>query len=189
MAAAVWLPFSLCVCFAFGAEIGRQGRGGGRGMCHLSGKRIFLKSRTRQWIGAPSLVRSTRRPCGARAACAVALTGISFSSSPSPGSPVRAVFDRQFTLEIAPECLIGLPPGWPYENEIHAWLATRTRVLYFLHAQIERDPSIFLSLYRPAFFFSFGQTNSANLPSTESQKKIRYCKIRYRNVLLNIHTN
>lgn len=116
-------------------------------------------------------------------------TGISFSSSPSPGSPVRAVFDRQFTLEIAPECLIGLPPGWPYENEIHAWLATRTRVLYFLHAQIERDPSIFLSLYRPAFFFSFGQTNSANLPSTESQKKNRYCKIRYRNVLLNIHTN
>lgn len=51
-------------------------------MCHLSGKRIFLKPRTRQWIGAPSLVRSTRRPCGARAACAVALTGISFSSDP-----------------------------------------------------------------------------------------------------------
>jgi hypothetical protein len=84
VAAAVWLPFSLCVCFAFGAEIGRQGRGGGRGMCHLSGKRIFLKPRTRQWIGAPSLVRSTRRPCGARA-CAVAL------ASASPPRPLLAL--------------------------------------------------------------------------------------------------
>lgn len=156
-------------------------------MCHLSGKRIFLKSRTRQWIGAPSLVRSTRRPCGARA-CAVALAS---ASPPRPLLALRSALSLTDSSDSRSHLNVSSASLLDGRMRMRSMLGSPHVLACFISC-MHKSKGIHRSSCRcidQPFSLVLVRPTVPTCQALNPKKKNRYCKIRYRNVLLNIHTN